>query len=247
MKQSELQHRIKILTKHGKTEEAQEILAPLDCGPAMLDQFKADLLDWNNTRRLVKELMRQQKQATQDQEAAHDAASILVTKFKRAARLIFKNNEPVLTLLGLYPPLSKTKKSTNGTTADAGQSETELEQTNGNGYIRRPSYSTAAKIDRWHMMFSKALELSEADLALLAKRGWTTERLAEALALVEAYAEADIDQQQKIKDQREAASAASAAADALETRYLEMRSHIKAEIADLPPKKRARIEELLGL
>jgi hypothetical protein len=102
-------------------------------------------------------------------------------------------------------------------------------------------------VDRWQMLFSKALELPEEDRARLAERGWSTERLTEAVALVEAYAEADIDQQRKIQAYNAAVSAASAAAAELEAWYLEARGYIKAEITNLPPKKRARIERLLGL
>jgi len=43
------------------------------------------------------------------------------------------------------------------------------------------------------------------------------------------------------------ASVASAAAEELEEWYLAARGYILAEIADLPPKKRASIKKLLGL
>jgi hypothetical protein len=43
MKQSDLQHRVKILTKHGQSAEAQAILEPLGYGPAVLDQGRDDL------------------------------------------------------------------------------------------------------------------------------------------------------------------------------------------------------------
>jgi hypothetical protein len=242
MKQSDLQHRVKILTKHGKSAEAQKILEPLGYGPAVLDQASDDLINWNGLRRESSDLLAAQKQATDIQEEAEVVARNITTKFKRTGRRVFKNNEPALTQIGLYPPLwSRPKKSTNGTAA--GQTEADPANANGN----RPSFSTSAKIDRWMAHFANALELSEVELALLAERGWTTERLTEALALVEAYAEADIDQKQKVKAYEDTASAASAAAAALEAWYMEARGYILAEIADLPPKERARIKRLLGL
>jgi hypothetical protein len=51
MKQSDLQHRVKILTKHGQSAEAQAILEPLGYGPAVLDQGRDDLAGCEFIRR----------------------------------------------------------------------------------------------------------------------------------------------------------------------------------------------------
>ncbi|HEX9922215.1 MAG TPA: hypothetical protein VGD99_06110 [Anaerolineae bacterium] len=248
MKQSELQHRLKTLIKNGKSAEVQAILEPLGYGPAVLDEAGQKRLDWNRLRRLADDLLAVQKKATELEEEVENAASSLATKFKRVGRRMFKHDKPALTRLGLYPPRwSSAKKPVNGTANDPDQGEPAAETANGSRRPRRPSFSTSAKADRWQMLFSKALELPEEDRDRLTERGWTTERLTEAVALVEAYAEADIDQQQKIQAYNEAVSAASAAAAELEAWYKEARGYILAEIDDLPPKKRARIKRLLGL
>jgi hypothetical protein len=244
MKHSDLQHRVKTLTKHGKSAEAQAILGPLGYTPAALDQAREKLLNLNALRRQTKDLLAAKKKAGEIEDEAHIEARNITTKFKRTGRRMFKKNKPALTQIGLYPPLwSTVKKSTNG----AVNGETETEPDNGSRYVRRPSFSTSAKIDRWLMLFGNALELPEEERAQLAERGWTTERLTEALGLVEAYAEADIDQKEKEKAYDDAVTASSAAAEALEDWYLAARGYILAEIADLPRKKQASIKKLLGL
>jgi len=172
----------------------------------------------------------EKKKATEAEAEARGAASAMTTQFKRTVRRVFKGNIPVLTEVGLYPSLWRTTR--NG---------------NDNGRRSSPSKSTAAVLDRRRMLFGKGQELAEEDQARLAERGWSLEEITEGANLVEAHAQADIIHTQKEGAHAAAMSAASAAAAELEKLYIEARGYAKDALAKLPPKKRARLEKLLGL
>lgn len=96
-------------------------------------------------------------------------------------------------------------------------------------------------------MFGKGLELAEEDQARLAERGWSVEGISAGANLVEAHARADIIHTQKIEAHTAATSAASAATIELEELYGEAQGYTKDALVNLPPKKRAHPERLLGL
>lgn len=251
MKQAELQHKIRIFTRNGKSDEAQAVLAGIGYDPPALDAAIERLQNWRRSRRQVQSLLAAQKRATQAEREAYLAARNAATKFKRTARLLFKGNEPVLTELGLYPPLHSSNGNghTNGATPANGSdgSLAEPAYSNGNGQRSRPSFSTAATIDRWQMLFEKALDLAAEHQTLLAQRGWPAGEITSALSLVETYAGADIDQQQKVKSYRKALAETAAAAVELRDWYQTARGLTRAALAGLPPEEQAELKKLLGL
>lgn len=239
MRQSDLQHKVELLATNGKTQEAQDVLSKIGYGPQQLDFLAGKLHAWNEHRHDVKTLAREKKKAGEVKAKAQAAAGSITTQFRRVSRRVFKGNIPVLTELGLYPPMWG--KIRNGTAKDQNGSD----QTN--GHRRHPSRSMAAVLDRRRMLFAKGQDLTEEDQARLAERDWPLEKIREGAALIEAHAEADIIFTQKEQAYAAALSAASAAANELETLYIEARGYIKDALATLPPKKRARLERLLGL
>jgi hypothetical protein len=242
MRQSELKHKVELFVTNGKLEEAQDVLAKIGYGPAQLDDLAAKLRTWNEYHHNAKTLDREKRKAAKAEVEARAASGAVATRFKRTGRRVFKGNIPVLTELGLYPPLWR--RTGNGTTND----QTEPDQTNESRRRRSgPSKSTAAVLDRRRLLFGKGQDLTEEDQARLAERGWPVEEIREGAALIEAHAQADIIHTQKEQAHAAAVSAASAAAAELKKLYLEARGYAKDAIAELPPKKRARLEKLLGL
>lgn len=253
MNQIDLQDKLHTFITNGKEPEAQSVLDKIGYGIAALDACSERLLGWRQFRKNAKGLMGAQKKATRLERKARQIIEALARKFRRIARILFKDNEPVLTELGLFPsPWSGNgKASSNGAApsqndgSDTGQAEPV--ESNGSGRRRRPSMRTAAVIDRWRMMFAKALDLEEEHLARLSERGWSIERITEALQAVETYAEADIDQEQKIKTQRAEVAAAREVRIELEKWYNEARSVTLVALQDLPSDQEARLKEMLGL
>jgi hypothetical protein len=251
MNQTQLQHKLNKFTRNGKDAEAQEILARIGYAIAALDACYERLLTWRHLRKEAKRLMGVQKKATAIERRARAVASRLSRKFRKTVRVLFKDDEPVLTRLGLYPSIwsSNGKQPANGSApADSDADPVEPEQTNGSSQSRRnPSMSTAAVIDRWRMTLEAALDLEEEHLARLAERGWGIDEITEALQAVEAYADSDLDQPQKVTAQRETAASARALKEELKQWYTEARSLTLLAIDDLPPDQAARLKELLGL
>lgn len=251
MNQTQLQHKLNKFTKNGKDAEAQEILARIGYAIAALDACYERLLTWRHLRKEAKRLMGVQKKSTAIERRARAVASRLSRKFRKTVRVLFKDDEPVLTRLGLYPSIwsSNGKQPANGSVpADSDTGEAEPEQTNGSSQSRRnPSMSIAAVIDRWRMTLEGALVLEEEYLARLAERGWDVAEITEALQAVEAYADADLDQTQKVTAQRETAASARVLREELEKWYQEARSLTLLALEDLPPEKAARLKKLLGL
>jgi hypothetical protein len=238
MNQTQLEHKLIKFTRNGKTPEAQDVLEKIGYGIAVLDACYEKLLTWRRRRKETKRLMGVQKEATATEGKARTVAGRLAQKFGKTGRVLFNDDKPVMTKLGLYPSIwSTSKTSVNGS-----------EQTNGSSQgSSGPSMSTAAVIERWRLTFEAALDLEEVYLDRLAERGWGIAEITEALQAVEAYADADLDQNQKIRARRETQAEATALREELEKWYQEARSLTLLALEDLPPKKAARLKELLGL
>lgn len=254
MNQSQFQHKLNMFTKNGKEAEAQEVLNQIGYDIAALDACHEQLLTWRRLRKDAKSLMGEQKEATETERMARARAGRLAKKFRKTARVLFKDDEPVLTKLGLFPSIwgSNGKQPANGSAPagpdGSGADQTEPAPTNGSSQgSGGPSMSTAAVIDRWRMTLEGALGLDEVHLTRLAGRGWSIAAMTEALQAVEAYADSDIDQAQKIKAQRQTVAEGRALKIELENWYKEARSLTLLALEDLPPDQAARLKKLLGL
>lgn len=251
MNQTQLEHKLIKFTRNGKNPEAQDVLEKIGYGIAVLDARHARVLTWRRLRKEAKRLMGVQKEATATEGKTRAVGGRLAQKFGKTARVLFNDDKPVMTKLGLHPSIwsSSGKAPVNGSAPNGSSTDPAgPEQANGSSQgSSGPSMSTAAVIERWRLTLEAALDLEEVYLARLAERGWGIDEITEALQAVETYAEADLDQNQKIRARRETQAEAIALREELETWYKEARSLTLLALEDLPPKKAARLKELLGL
>ena len=146
------------------------------------------LQEWLTHRNQSKVLLSEQKKATQAQKQAQYAAKKEMSNLAQTARLLFSDDEPVLTSLGLLTRYESIEVKEDAT----GEVRTQ-------SVAKRLSRSTADMIDRWRLLITNAQALGEEEKMLLANAGWTAERLTAAQTLVEAYATADTQQQQAVQ------------------------------------------------
>lgn len=239
LNQPELQHHVEILVNNGKLPETQVTLAEVGLDPAVFDEGASILEMWQQSRRQAKAVLADQKRATRAEKTARRAAQQKMTDLKRTARVLFADDEPVLTSLGLHRP----RHRRNGT-GDATETAANGNGHKANGY---QSQSTAAVLDRWRILVGNAQTLEQPQLDSLALAGWGSEQLVAAADLVEAFAAAAVAQQDRIKDYR----AEMAKARQLEQQVRQWRRRvvglIKVAMKRLDSDHEAQLRSVLGL
>ena len=89
------------MTTNGQLPQAQAVIAQVGYGPEALSAGATILQEWLTHRNQSKVLLSEQKKATQAQKQAQYAAKKEMSNLAQTARLLFSDDEPVLTSLGL--------------------------------------------------------------------------------------------------------------------------------------------------
>lgn len=151
---------------------------------------------------------------------------------KASIRILFANDEPTLTALGL---LTKYE-----TIVDPETGEEKQQAIQG-------SKATADVIARWRQRLTNTIALEASLKAQLATAGWTATRLTTAQTLVEAFATADIAQQDATQNYQQASAQYKEDEAALRQWYARARNLCTIAIKDIDPKNQQNLRELLGL
>ena len=236
LSQSKVQRSIEILTTNGQLPQAQAVIAQVGYGPEALSAGATILQEWLTHRNQSKVLLSEQKKATQAQKQAQYAAKKEMTNLAQTARLLFSDDEPVLTSLGLLTRYESIEVKEDAT----GEVRTQ-------SVAKRLSRSTADMIDRWRLLITNAQALGEEEKMLLANAGWTAERLTAAQTLVEAYATADTQQQQAVQVNKTQSALANEALQNMRTWYSRASRLIKLAIKTSDAERREKLEDLLAL
>lgn len=239
LSQTELDRAVFLLVTNGPMPHVQEIIAPVGFGPEGL-QLLADLLhDWRVNQTTTEMTLLAQKQARQDRDAVRKQVAQIASSFKRTARAVFRNEEKVLRFLGIRLPRKRNGSSqANGTngSAEATTSRSSKE-----------SQSIAACLVRWRKLFGNAQLLDEMYKQRLAEAGWNAERLAEAVALVEALATGDSQQEEAMAAHTTQKGLTKQAELTLRVDYKEARELIRVAIDESDVKDKEQFKEFIGL
>lgn len=238
LSQSELQHKVEILVTNGKLPKAQAIVAGVGYDPTGLATGEDLLQAWRDHKNQARAMLAAQKKATQAQATAREAAHDEVRSLSQTLQILFGNDETLLTSVGLF------KRRYNGTGDDPEPAE------NGEPSKRRParpSRSIAATIARWRLLVTNVQDLDEPYQSRLAQAGWRAERIAATAELIEAYAEANTHQQQKIQAHRAASAAAQTTEAELRRWYQQAARLSKLAIQQTDPENQKQLKVLLGL
>jgi hypothetical protein len=244
--QSQIQRQVEILVTNGKLEQAQAILATISYDPAVLETGQALLQAWLTYKIRAQALLAEQKQATQAQQEALRQAQAELTHLSETVRVLFSQDQVVLTSLGLLP--RRSSNGSNGTEPAPDETGDGTEGSNGNGQVRSGlTRSLAGLVARWRLPVANISTLSEAQQAELNAAGWSAGRVAAASELVEACAAADTAQQQKIQTYRAGAVTAREAETALRHWSSQAARLTRLAIRTADPDDREQLHELLGL
>lgn len=256
--QAKLEHVIKTFTVNGQLPHVQEVLAPVGYDTETLQQMVTLLQSWQENKVKARNLLTFQKRATQVERKAQTAARKEVSQFKQAVRAIFGNDESVLRTLNLHRRRNGGSQETNGANGhdshvngSTGMLDT---HTNGNSQAAdqsarttRGSQRTVDLISRWQQMFTDVQNLEEAQQERLARVGWTAGRIADAQALIDSVAVADIEQQEAIGAYRAQFVACKEMENKLRELYKEARAVARLAITQAGPEERAQLQETLAV
>lgn len=222
---------MEIFTRNGLTVEAQAVLAGIGYTPAELTNGSTLLQTWITARTEIKAQSAAQKLATNTEALAEKAAELEAVNFAGTVRTLYGDDEVVLTALGLQT-----------------QYETIIDPETGEPVQQavRPPRDTAAQIARWSLLFTNASGLEQSVQDALTAAGWDAARIAAALALVQAYANADNAQQQAIQAHQAQSAAAQAAHAAAYQWYSQAARLSKLAIKRADPANAVQLRELLG-
>jgi hypothetical protein len=151
------------------------------------------------------------------------------------------------------PPVDQPDQAPDETDeTDETTESTETAETNGakapaKKKRRRPPRSTAAYLARWRSRFMNVEKLNDDHQALLARFGWPLSRRQTVAGLIEAYAEADYDQRNHIKDYRVTLQATKAAERAIRDWYRLAAGLCDPAIRRAAPDNYQELLDLLGL
>lgn len=229
--QSQLQRKMEILTRNGLTAEAQAVIASVGYAPAELTNGSTLLQTWITARAQTKVQRAAQKQATNLEKEARQAAEREAVNFAGTVRTLYADDEVVITALGLQ---------TQYETVIDPETDEPVQQ------AVRPPTDTASLIARWMVLFTNAGTLDQSVQDTLAIAGWDDTRIAAALALVQAYAAADNAQQQAIQANQAQSAATQTAHDAAAAWYRQAARLCKLAIQRADPSNAAQLRELLG-
>lgn len=140
--QAQLQDKVSLLVSNGRLDEVTPLLTGVGYGPENLDEGGLKLQSWLAHRDLAQKLLMAQKMATQAEKDTKKAAGAEVSQFKETARVVFEDNEAVLTRLYLYSPRKKANGSSsekeapaNGGTASSSGNKTALALLSGSAQV----------------------------------------------------------------------------------------------------------------
>lgn len=243
--QPKLVRHMEILVDNGPLPQAQAVIGPVGYDPDGLDEGRTLLMTWLEHRKLAQALMLVQKQSTAAQNRARSEAKRMVGLFTKTVETLFAEDEAALRTLGVRPRARRKKSKYRSRQGDQdqvedGDNETETKQ-------KGESQSTAATIFRWRRRLANVDHLDDEHKEQLAAAGWTAERIAEAAALVEAFASADTKQQEAIRAQQAQQATAKAAEISLRKWYRDARKLIGLAIDEADPQNQDKLRELLGL
>jgi len=232
LSQAELERKVEVFTTNGKKPEAQAVIGKVGYLPAKLDEQAILLADIRLGHAAVPAALKVQKQATAAEAAAREAANRAVVSLSDTGRIIFAGDEPTLTALGLttqYETVKGPDGLPTGTVAT------------------RPPESTAEVIKRWRGQVGVAASLPPDKATLLSAADWGNARVKAAQDAVEAYAQADTDQQAAIQTYQKVSGQQIANVEALRAWYSTAAALSKRAIKDSDPDNHQQLLELLGL
>lgn len=232
-----------MLVVNGQLPQAQSAIAGVGYNAAGLEAGEALLQSWLASRARVKSLLAEQKRATQAEREACQAVQAEIKRFAQTVRILFGQDEPLLTSLGLRPRRAGSNGHSEGNGANSN-----TESANGKA-SPRPRYSRSAAeiIARWRLLLTNAQTINGEHGAHLAVHGWNAARLEAAEALVEAYVAAEMNQQQQVQAYQAELTAAKEAEMALRHWYDQATRLAKLALQHSHPATQAQLKELLGL
>jgi hypothetical protein len=230
--QAELERKVEVFTTNGKQLGAQAVIGKVGYVPAKLDEHAALLAAIRLGHSAVPDALKGQKQATADEAAARAAANKEVASLSDTCRIVYKDDEPTLTALGLTTQ-HETVKGPDGKPPGT--------------VVARASEATAEVIKRWRSRVDVAAKLAPDKAVLLDAAGWSAARVTAAQALVEAFAEADTDQQAAIQTYQQMSDQQTADIEMLRSWYTTAAALCKCAIKDADPQNHQQLMELLEL
>lgn len=236
--QPQLQRRVEILVDNGRLSQAQTALAGVGYNPTALAQGEALLQAWLTREQGAQTLRTAQKRATELEIQAGQTAQAEASDFSQTVRTLFGDDPLTLTALGLR----LRQRNSNGHSA-TDENGTE----HGQSQRQTPSRGLADKIAQWRRLFANAQALSDDQKAQLAQAGWSADRLTEAAALVERYAEANTQQKEQIQRYRSEFAAAKAAEKELRRWYEQASRLSRLAIRKTNPAQERPLRQLLGV
>jgi hypothetical protein len=231
--QPQLQRKVETLLTNGRLPDGRGILTESGCTQEDLDEGDAKYGTWMTNRHQRQVFKGEQTRATQIQNDAFDVAYLDLTDLTQRVRRAFKGNTVVLTKLDLMPQATTQTAETNGKTTPR--------------KARRQSKSLAAHIDRWRLLCTNLKTLDEAENARLVKAKVTLKRIDQALALVEAVAEADSAQQLHIQAYRAKGAQVQQQEKELRRWYGDVIAMLKLTIKQCDPHNQNRYNAMFDL
>jgi hypothetical protein len=260
-----LQRRVEIFLSNAVADDIQAIISKGGCNLAFLSEGQTLLQAWLDAKLTAAQLNGKQKKATKAQWDAHDLANLEMIWLAGTVQDAFKGNEPLLTSLGLWKapksgpaqPTTTTATTTDTNNTEAAEStetppvDSDAATTEADTPKKRSGpkgqTSLAANVARWQQLCRGVLALEDDQLAALAKVGWGMEHLQEALAIVNAVAQADNDQQVAIKIYREGSAHSKRGKTAIETWHRQAKRMAKNAIIKYDPDNKDHWFTQLGL
>ena len=230
--QAQLERKVEVFTTNGKQPGAQAVIGKVGYAPPKLDEQAALLGRIRLGHSTVPDALKGQKQATAAEAAAREAANKEILSLSGTCRIVYKDDEPTLTALGLTTQYETVKGPDGQPTSTAAV---------------RPSEDTAGVIKRWRSRVDVAASLAPDKAALLNAAGWSTARVTATKALVEAFAKADTDQQAAIQTYQQLSDKQTADLEALRAWYTTAAALCKRAIKDADPDNHQQLMELLEL
>lgn len=232
LSRSSLVRQAEIFITNGARPEAQAVIAGVGFGPTALSNGQTLVSAIKTGQAQTKELLAAQKSATRAEKNARTAAQKEITSLSETARLLFGNDDATLTSLGLQTQYQTVTDPITGLSSQQA--------------VPAPQ-ATAELISRWRQLTTNAARLETAQQAELTAAGWGSARLTAVAALVEAYADADTNQQDAIQNYQAASAQYQADMEALRDWYGRARQLSGRAIKDADPTNQQNLRELLGL
>jgi hypothetical protein len=196
----QLFRQLEILLNQNNLFEEQELESQNDHEDISLKVGQVMLETWRKHMCRAQALWVAQQKAVEAETDLRETLLAEVTSLRETVTTLFNDDSVLLASLGI-----RTRRKASR-------------------HVQQASFDlTAAEtIVRWRILFNNALQLSSSKKNLLDKAGWTDERLINAAALVEIYAEANTGQQAQIHAYRAERAAANAVESLLQRWHEQM-------------------------